>query len=162
MYTYVYTAIRSSVPLATIQAAASCCQIYWPPLVSFSLCFFLSFQFLVVRKRSIPTSPSPPDSSLACEHPFVLARSLHDGFLSVGAAAGCLGLVGQSVGMHSVVLHFTLVAGGFVQDVCGFGGCRKSEISYSQLVETCIASVIGSLCVLRHPVTNRFLEIFTA
>ena len=46
-----------------------------------------------------------------------------------GAAAGWLGLVEQSVRMHSVVSYFTVVAGGLVQDACGFGGCRELEMS---------------------------------
>ena len=63
---------------------------------------------------------------------------LDDGFLSVGAAAGWLGLVGQSVGMHSVLSHFTVVAGELVQDACGFGGCRESEMSCNILGIGCL------------------------
>ena len=80
-----------------------------------------------------------------------------NGFLSVGAAAACLGLVGQSVGMHSVVSHFTLVGGGFVQDACGFGGyteSRKSLVIFvihivQHLYPHCTASVstLYSICI---------------
>ena len=41
-------------------------------------------------------------------------------------------------GMHSVVSHFTVVAGGLVQDACGFGGCRESEMSCNILGIGCL------------------------